>query len=197
VFGAGPERARVIMIGEQPGDQEDRAGAPFVGPAGKLLDRALVAAKVDRSLVYVTNAVKHFKWEPRGPRRIHKKPNAREIAACKPWLLAEIEALQPELLVCLGASAAGSVFGRAVPVLQQRGKIESSPLGPRALVTLHPSALLRIRDRDEAHAAFDQFVDDLRGIAKILRRAKRSAQHFQASGGAARNCSRALGPAIR
>ncbi len=168
VFGAGPRRARVVLIGEQPGDQEDRAGRPFIGPAGHLLDRALEAAGIDRQLVYVTNAVKHFKWEPRGPRRLHKKPSAREIAACRPWLLAEVDSLDPALLVCLGASAAQAVFAHAVPILKQRGTIMPTAFGPPALITLHPSALLRIRDRAEAHAAFDQFVRDLKGVARLL-----------------------------
>jgi DNA polymerase len=169
VFGDGIRAARVIAIGEQPGDQEDRIGRPFVGPAGRLLDRALIAADIDRRLVYVTNAVKHFKWEPRGPRRLHKKPSAREVAACRPWLLAEIEAVQPRLLVCLGATAAQSVLQRPVRVLQERGRIQECELGPSVLITLHPSALLRIRDRAEAHAAFEQFVEDLRPVAEHLR----------------------------
>jgi uracil-DNA glycosylase family protein len=163
----------VILIGEQPGDQEDRAGKPFVGPAGRLLDRALVAAGVDRAAVYVTNAVKHFKWVARGPRRLHQKPNAREIGACRPWLLAEVESLTPDLIVCLGATAARSVFGRDVRVMQHRGRIEETPLGPPALITLHPSALLRLRDREEAHAAFEQFVQDLRKITRVTKRAAR------------------------
>lgn len=167
VFGQGPRRAKVVLIGEQPGDAEDRAGTPLVGPAGRMLDRALADAGVDRKSTYVTNAVKHFKWEPRGPRRLHKKPNAREMAACHPWLAAEIEALRPALLVCLGATAAHTVFGRPVRVLEERGDIRDSPLGP-ALITLHPSELLRIRDRNEARDAFLRFVEDLRRIAPHL-----------------------------
>jgi DNA polymerase len=164
VFGEGPKNARVLMIGEQPGDQEDRAGRPFVGPAGKLLDRALIEAGVDRSQVYVTNAVKHFKWEPRGPRRIHKKPNAREIRACRPWLEAEVDRLQPELIVCLGATAAQSVHGPAIRVTQQRGEKLETSFGIPSLITIHPSALLRLPPGADRKAEFARFVDDLRKI---------------------------------
>ena len=164
VFGAGPARARVMLVGEQPGDQEDRAGAPFVGPAGKLLDRALIAAGVERSTLYLTNAVKHFKWEPRGKRRIHQKPNAREIAACRPWLEAEVDSTKPDLIVCLGATAARSVVGAEVRVLAERGTRRESAFGIPALITVHPSSLLRIPDGGDAEAAFQEFVADLRRI---------------------------------
>lgn len=168
VFGEGARTARVLLLGEQPGDQEDRAGHPFVGPAGRLLDRALAAAGVDRKLVYVTNAVKHFKWEPKGPRRLHKKPNGREIAACQPWLQAEIEAIAPALIVCLGATAAQAVLGADVRVSDERGQMRPSPYGPPALITWHPSALLRMPDRAAAALAFDSFVADLRTILPHL-----------------------------
>jgi len=166
VFGEGPATARIIMIGEQPGDREDIAGHPFVGPAGKLLDRALDEAGIDRDDVYVTNAVKHFKWERSGKRRLHKKPNAREIAACRPWLDAELELIQPDLIVALGATAAQALMGRNFRVTQQHGKVLDSPV-PQAkglVATVHPSSILRARppDRD---AAYQQFVDDLRTVA--------------------------------
>jgi DNA polymerase len=164
VFGEGPRHARFLFVGEQPGDSEDKIGRPFVGPAGRLLDRALAEAGVKRDEVFVTNAVKHFKWEPRGPRRLHKKPNAREIAACRPWLLAELEAVEPELIVCLGATAARSIFGREVRVLKMRGKIHDTPLGAKALVTIHPSALLRAPRGPEYDAAYALFVRDLKSI---------------------------------
>ncbi|MGH8020676.1 MAG: UdgX family uracil-DNA binding protein [Opitutaceae bacterium] len=164
VFGEGPADARVLLVGEQPGDQEDRAGRPFVGPAGKLLDRALEQAGIDRSEVYVTNAVKHFKWEPRGPRRIHKKPNAREIRACRPWLEAEVDRLGPELVVCLGATAAQSVIGKVVRVTQQRGEKLDTSFGVPALITIHPSALLRLPRGTDREAEFARFVKDLSKI---------------------------------
>lgn len=165
VFGEGPKRARILFVGEQPGDKEDLAGEPFVGPAGKLLDRALADAGIDRATVYVTNAVKHFKWEPAGKRRLHKKPNSREIAACRPWLVSEAEALAPELIVCLGSTAAQSVFQRAVKVLSERGKVIDSPLG-KALVTVHPSSLLRTMDRPDSEEAWKMFVADLKTAAR-------------------------------
>jgi len=164
VFGEGPKSAAVILVGEQPGDQEDRAGKPFVGPAGQLLNRALEEAGIDRAAVYVTNAVKHFKWTPRGKRRLHEKPNSREIAACRPWLLAEIRAIKPKHLVALGATAARSVTGRPVKVTQVRGQYVPTELGVDALMTIHPSALLRLppsADRDEE---FARFVKDLKAI---------------------------------
>lgn len=167
VFGDGPGSARVILIGEQPGDQEDREGRAFIGPAGKLLDRALAEAGIDREMTYVTNAVKHFKWEPRGKRRIHKKPSAREIAACRPWLEAEIAAIQPTLLVCLGATAIRSVFGAQLKISEHRGRVTESPLGP-ALITVHPSSLLRMPDRTEFKQIFGQFREDLSRIKSYL-----------------------------
>lgn len=162
VFGTGPHRAKIVFVGEQPGDQEDRKGQPFVGPAGQLLDKALVDAEVDRTKCYVTNAVKHFKWEPRGKRRLHQKPNAREIAACRPWLEAELTSLKPELIVCLGATAAQSVLRRTVKVLSERGQLVETEFGARALITVHPSSLLRLPAGRDAEAEFAQFVADLR-----------------------------------
>jgi uracil-DNA glycosylase len=164
VFGEGPPQARVVIVGEQPGDQEDRQGKPFVGPAGKLLDRALAEAGVDRAELYVTNAVKHFKWEPRGKRRSHVTPGAREIAACRPWLEAELRALAPALIVCLGATAAQSVTGRLVKVLAERGQFTTTAFGAPALITVHPSSLLRLPPGEDPDAAFARFVDDLRRI---------------------------------
>ncbi len=164
VFGEGRPTARVMLVGEQPGDQEDRAGRPFVGPAGQLLNRALAEAGVDRAQLYVTNAVKHFKWTPRGKRRLHENPNDLELAACRPWLQAEVRAINPKLIVCLGASAARSVLGRSIRVLAERGTLQPSTFGRPALVTVHPSMLLRLPDPTEAKAAFAHFVADLKII---------------------------------
>ena len=164
VFGEGPPRARIFVVGEQPGDQEDRTGQPFVGPAGQLFDRALRAAEIDRNALYVTNAVKHFKWEPRGKRRLHQKPNAREIAACRPWLEAELRAVQPELIVCLGATAAQSVLGTSLRVTEQRGQRLPTLFNAPALITVHPSSLLRLPPDVNPAAAFEAFVSDLRLI---------------------------------
>lgn len=164
VFGEGPGRARILVVGEQPGDQEDRVGRPFVGPAGQLFNRALAAAELERDVFYVTNAVKHFKWKPRGKRRLHQKPNAREVAACRPWLDAEIRTIMPDLIVCLGGTAAQSVLGRPVRVLAERGQKFPSEFGVPALVTVHPSSLLRLPDGADTDAVFAQFVDDLRKI---------------------------------
>src|SRR5947199_10141987 len=152
VFGEGPKDAPIMLVGEQPGDYEDVAGKPFVGPAGKIMDRALEEAGIDRSHVYVTNAVKHFKWEPRGKRRIHKKPNSREIAACRPWLEAELRLVKPTLLVCLGATAAQAIFGPSFRVTRERGKVLSSKFAPKVLATVHPSSILRAPD-DETRRA--------------------------------------------
>jgi DNA polymerase len=163
VFGEGPTTARVMFVGEQPGDQEDREGRAFVGPAGQLLNRALAAAGIDRKQVYVTNAVKHFKWEPRGKRRIHKTASARDIASCRPWLEAEIGLVRPELIVCLGATALHSVFGEPLKVLENRGKILESRLG-KVLVTVHPSSLLRLPDPSTYEMDFNRFVMDLRTL---------------------------------
>jgi uracil-DNA glycosylase family protein len=168
VFGAGRASARLMLVGEQPGDKEDKEGEPFVGPAGRLLDRALEEAGIDRSQAYVTNAVKHFKWRPRGNRRLHQTPRAGEIEACKPWLAAEVEAVEPEAVLAMGATAARSLFGTKVKVTKDRGKPLESPLAPVAAVTIHPSALLRLRDHDEREAEFAAFVADLEGVAAAL-----------------------------
>ena len=169
VFGEGAAKARLMLIGEQPGDAEDRAGHPFVGPAGKLLDRALVDAGIDRAAVYVTNVVKHFKWEPRGKRRIHKKPNAAEIAACRPWLDTEIELVKPRAIVCLGATAAQALLGRQFKVTAQRGELVPSPLAPMVLATVHPSSILRAPDDETRREELKRFTDDLRKAARALR----------------------------
>ncbi len=168
VFGEGRSHAKVMLVGEQPGNQEDLEGKPFVGPAGKLLDAALVEAGIDRAKVYVTNAVKHFKWEPRGKRRIHKKPNAAEVAACRPWLDGEIAALQPKVIVCLGATAAQALLGRDFRVTQHRGEFLKSPLAPYLMATVHPSSILRAPDEETRHEEMKRFIQDLKKIAKIL-----------------------------
>ena len=168
VFGEGRERSRVMLIGEQPGDQEDLRGRPFVGPAGQLLDWALEKAGIDRSLAYVTNVVKHFKWVPRGKRRIHSKPSSMEIRACLPWLEAEIEVVKPEAVVCLGATAAQALLGSTFRVTQQRGEFLRSNLAPHVMATVHPSSLLRIEDEAERKAAIKQFVRELHKIAEVL-----------------------------
>ena len=166
VFGEGGAHADVVFVGEQPGDREDTEGHPFVGPAGKLLDRALEEVEIDRSQVYVTNAVKHFKWKPQGKRRIHQKPNWREIAACRPWLDAEVAVLGPRVLVCLGATAAQALLGRDFRVSRQRGELVDSPLAPNAIATVHPSSILRAEDRE---LEYREFVRDLEKIAKLIR----------------------------
>jgi uracil-DNA glycosylase family protein len=168
VFGEGASRAPLMLIGEQPGDQEDLAGHPFVGPAGKLLDRALAEAGIDRAHVYVTNVVKHFKWEPRGKRRIHKKPGAREIAACRPWLDTEIALVRPRAIVCLGATAAQALLGKTFKVTAHRGEFVESPLASIVLATVHPSSLLRAPDEETRHRETERFVDDLRLVARRL-----------------------------
>ena len=168
VFGAGPKRARVMFIGEQPGDQEDRQGVPFVGPAGAMLDRALDEAGIPRRDVYVTNAVKHFKWEPRGKRRIHKRPRVSEIKACRPWLEAELRAIHPEVIVLLGASAAQSVMGAGFKLLANRGTVIAAEVG-RVVATIHPSAVLRAPDPESRAAAYRSLVADLKVVAKALR----------------------------
>lgn len=168
VFGEGAS-ARIMFVGEQPGDQEDVAGKPFVGPAGKILDRALAELQIDRKQTYVTNAVKHFKWEARGKRRLHSKPNMREIDACHPWLEAELAAVKPQVLVCLGATAAQAIFGSKVKIMSERGKFIASPYAPNVLVTVHPSSILRIHDELERDKAFQQFTEDLRLIKQVLR----------------------------
>lgn len=168
VFGEGPARADVLLVGEQPGDMEDRAGRPFVGPAGKLLDRALEAAGIDRRRTYVTNVVKHFKWEPRGKRRIHQKPDAREIRACLPWLEAEIAVVRPEIVVCLGATAAQALLGSSFRVTRDRGRVVPSPLAPRTLATVHPASILRVPDEASRQAEVARFVEDLAVAARLL-----------------------------
>jgi DNA polymerase len=169
VFGDGSDKATVVFVGEQPGNEEDLAGKPFVGPAGKLLDRALAEAGIDRNKTYVTNAVKHFKWEPVGKRRIHKKPNGREIAACRPWLEAELAVLKPKILVCLGATAAQALFGKDFRVSKRRGQWVDSPLAQKAMATVHPSSILRAPNEEERHAQFKQFVGDLKNVARMIR----------------------------
>src|SRR5688572_6286631 len=158
-----------MFVGEQPGDQEDRHGEPFVGPAGTVLDKALAEAGIPRSEVYVTNAVKHFKWEPRGKRRIHKKPRVSEITACRPWLEAELQAVKPVVVVCLGATAAQSVFGPQFKLMQQRGTVLPSPLADRVVATVHPSSVLRAPDSEGRRAAFEMLVADLKVAAEHLR----------------------------
>src|SRR5688572_3870844 len=157
VFGEGPRKAKVMLVGEQPGDAEDVAGHPFVGPAGKLLDTALEQAGIDRREVYVTNVVKHFKWEPRGKRRIHAKPNAAEIAACRPWLETEISLVKPHVLICLGATAAQALLGKSFKVSKQRGDIVASTLAPIVTATVHPSSILRAPDEEARRAEMRQF----------------------------------------
>ena len=168
VFGEGPRRAGLMLVGEQPGDAEDLSGHPFVGPAGKLLDRALADAGIDRSTVYLTNAVKHFKWEPRGKRRIHKKPRASEVGACRPWLDTEIALVKPRVIVCLGATAAQALLGSQFKVTRHRGTFVASPLAPRVLATVHPSAILRAPDDATRQREMKAFTDDLRAAARAL-----------------------------
>jgi len=169
VFSEGAREARIMFVGEQPGDKEDKAGHPFVGPAGGMLDKALEKAGIDRSQVYVTNAVKHFKWEPRGKRRLHSKPNAREVAACKPWLKAEVDAIQPDVIVALGATAAQAIFGRKFRVTKHRGEpIADSFWAPCVMATVHPSSLLRAPDEAARHAAITAFEKDMRAVKKQL-----------------------------
>jgi uracil-DNA glycosylase len=170
VFGEGAVHADVMLVGEQPGNDEDLSGRPFVGPAGKLLDDALECAGIDRVAAYVTNVVKHFKWEPRGKRRIHSKPNAAEIKACYPWLLAEIASVKPKVLVCLGATAAQALLGKNFRVSLERGKVVPSPLAPHVLATVHPSSILRASDDDTRHREMDLFVRDLSKVAELLQR---------------------------
>jgi DNA polymerase len=165
VFGEGSADADVIFVGEQPGDREDLEGRPFVGPAGRLLDNGLEEAGIDRSKVYLTNIVKHFKWKPQGKRRIHQKPNSREIAACRPWLDAELAVLKPRVLVCLGATAAQALLGRDFRVSRQRGELVDSPLAPKTIATVHPSSILRAEDRD---LQFREFVRDLEKVAALI-----------------------------
>jgi uracil-DNA glycosylase len=170
VFGAGPARAAIVLVGEQPGDEEDRAGKPFVGPAGRLLDRALTEAGLERSAVYVTNVVKHFSWEPRGKRRIHKKPRLSEISACRPWIETELALIKPRAVVCLGATATLALLGAGVKVMRDRGKLLESPLAPIVTTTVHPSSILRARTDEERELARKAFVRDLKMLVAWLRR---------------------------
>lgn len=174
VFGEGPADAPIMFVGEQPGDQEDRAGHPFVGPAGKLLDRALEQAGVDRSNVYVTNVVKHFKWAAaaRGKKRIHKKPRYSEIHACRPWLDAELRVVKPQILVCLGSTAAQSLLGRDFSVTRQRGQLIVSALAPFVMATVHPSSILRAPDEKARHQQMQAFINDLKIVAELARKAE-------------------------
>jgi uracil-DNA glycosylase len=169
VFGEGGAQARVVFVGEQPGDQEDHAGKPFVGPAGRILDHALHAAGIDRSSCYVTNAVKHFKWKPSGKRRLHEKPGIAEIEACRPWLQAELRSLRPDIVVCLGATAVRAAFGKNLPILKNRGQWMPSLLSSNTTITVHPSSILRATDTAAQEKAFADFVADLNGVATALR----------------------------
>jgi len=172
VFGEGDRTATAMFVGEQPGNEEDLAGRPFVGPAGKLLDRALEEAGIDRRRVYVTNVVKHFKWESRGKRRIHAKPNAAEIGACRPWLDAELDLIRPEVLVCLGATAAQALLGRQFKVSKERGRLVPSPLAPHVMATVHPSSILRAPDEQTRRAEMKRFVADLKKVSALLGRTR-------------------------
>jgi uracil-DNA glycosylase len=168
VFGEGLKRSRLMLVGEVPGDREDREGKPFVGPAGLLLDRVLVEAGIERDNAYVTNAVKHFKWEARGNRRIHSKPSARQIRACRPWLDAEIAVVEPEVIVALGATAAQALLGKDFRVTRQRGQFVDSELAPHVTATVHPSSVLRMPDDDSRRAAREEMVEDFRAVAAVL-----------------------------
>jgi uracil-DNA glycosylase family protein len=168
VFGEGPRNSEIMFVGEQPGDQEDLQGKPFVGPAGQLLNRALEEAGIDRNTVYVTNAVKHFKWEPRGKRRLHQTPNSRDIAACRPWLEAELAITKPKVLVCLGATAAKTIMGPSARVMRDRGKVIASSFSPATILTVHPSSLLRAPDEESRRANYALFVKDLKMVARAL-----------------------------
>jgi DNA polymerase len=174
VFGQGRRSARVFLVGEQPGNDEDLQGKPFVGPAGRILDEALVSAGIDRADAYVTNVVKHFKWEAKGKRRMHKKPSAREIAACLPWLEKEIELIKPEILVCLGATAAQTLLGRNFKVSVQRGQVVPSQFAKHALATVHPSSILRQPTSEDRHRAMDQFMADMKVVAGLLNGKRRA-----------------------
>jgi DNA polymerase len=186
VFGAGNRSSIAMFVGEQPGDREDREGAPFVGPAGRVLDEALAQVGIDRQAVYVTNAVKHFKWEPRGKRRIHAKPSWSELTACRPWLEAELAVVRPNVLVCLGATAAQSLLGRQFRVTKQRGEWLDSDLADHVTATIHPSAILRQRDDESRQEEMARFVEDLKLVASVLARSavgspRAGAKHPRAS----------------
>jgi uracil-DNA glycosylase family protein len=176
VFGEGQPSARIILVGEQPGDLEDRQGRPFVGPAGRLLDDALSEAGIPRSDCYVTNAVKHFKWEPSGKRRIHKKPSPREVAACRPWLEAEIRIIHPETIICLGATAANAILGSSVRVLRDRGRPLSSSVAENVFITVHPSLILRMTDREAAKEEYQHLIRDLRAASASTHLSNRKAR---------------------
>ena len=169
VFGEGAEHANILLVGEQPGDMEDRQGHPFVGPAGRMLDKALAEARISRDEVYITNAVKHFRWIQRGKRRLHQKPAVRQIMACKPWLEAEMESIHPKLVVCLGATAAHSILGRVVPIGQARGKFFNGQRGETVFITIHPSAIFRQREKSEREQEYRRFVADMRLVERKLR----------------------------
>ncbi len=169
VFGEGPARATVVLVGEQPGDAEDLAGRPFVGPAGGILEKAIAAAGLERGSVYLTNAVKHFKWEPRGKRRIHMKPRISEIKACRPWLAAELTRIKPAVVVCLGTSAVQSLLGPNITIASAKNKVFESPFGP-VVVTRHPSSVLRMKEHDERQQALDELVGDLRRAAALIKK---------------------------
>ena len=175
VFGEGPPHAHLMLVGEQPGDKEDLAGKPFVGPAGQMLDRALEEAGIDRAGVYVTNAVKHFKFVPRGKIRLHQKPNTSEIKACRPWYERELASIKPDLVVAMGATAAQSVFGKITPINRNRGRLIDLDEGIKALVTVHPSYLLRLSDENARALEYERFVSDLKIAAELLRKSARAA----------------------
>src|SRR5260221_11447013 len=175
VFGEGPQHAQVMLVGEQPGDKEDLAGKPFVGPAGSMLDRALQEAGIDRKKIYVTNAVKHFKFVPRGKIRLHQKPNTLEIRACRQWYERELASIKPDLVVAMGATAAQSVFGKITPINKSRGRLIDLDDGSKALVTVHPSYLLRLPDEDAKAREYERFVDDLKIVAAQMKKAARAA----------------------
>jgi uracil-DNA glycosylase len=175
VFGEGPQAAQIMLVGEQPGDKEDLTGKPFVGPAGQMLDRALEEAGIEREKVYVTNAVKHFKFVPRGKIRLHQKPNTSEINACRPWYQRELASIKPDLVVAMGATAAQSVFGKITPINKNRGRLIDLDDGIKALVTVHPSYLLRLPDADAKAREYQRFVDDLKIAAELLKKSARAA----------------------
>jgi uracil-DNA glycosylase len=181
VFGEGASHAKVVFVGEQPGDQEDLQGHPFVGPAGRLLDKALVEAGIARNDVYITNAVKHFKWEPQGKRRKHKRPSAGEVGACRPWLASELNVIHPRVLVCLGATAAQSVFGKVVRINETRGQFMNTPWAPATFVTIHPSSIFRHRERVQQEAEYRQFVEDLTLVRRKLHEGQRITERTDVS----------------
>jgi uracil-DNA glycosylase family protein len=176
VFGEGPQKASVVFVGEQPGDQEDRQGHPFVGPAGRLLDKTLAEARIPREQVYVTNAVKHFKWIWRGKRRLHQKPAIRQVAACRPWLEAELESVRPKIVICLGATAAQAVLGKSVSITKERGKFMDSSSGLLTFITIHPSAVYRQREKHQQEKEYRRFAEELKLVSRKLRSLARDAR---------------------